>query len=182
MIIDKNKISKKEFEAISKHYNKIEYFYQNDDENNKIILIMEIDKNNKKQPTQSNTNNVANLTPEFFRNLLNDVLDERFGKNNCFILDEIKRLDKKIDDGFKRVDERLDKVEQRLDKVEQRLDKVEQRLDVIEVRLDKVEQRLDKVEQRLDVIEVRLDSVEKDIKMLKSFHEDDIEKYKKNKK
>ncbi len=51
-------------------------------------------------------------------------------------------------------------------------------IDEIKVRLDKVEQRLDALEKRVDKIEQRLDKIEADIKMLKSFHIEDIKNYK----
>ena len=51
-------------------------------------------------------------------------------------------------------------------------------IDEIKVRLDKVEQRLDALEKRVDKIEQRLDKIETDIRMLTSFHIEDIKNYK----
>lgn len=150
----KTKITKKDFELIAKQYSKAEYFYQKDDENNKIILIMELSQDNKKQPTKPNTNNGSNLTPEFFENLFDNLLDKRFGKNNCLLLEEIDQ----------RIDIKIQSLEQRLDK----------KIDTLNT---KVDDGFRKVNERLDKVEQRLDKVEKDIKMLKSFHGEDIEKY-----
>ncbi|WP_406614988.1 coiled-coil domain-containing protein [Mycoplasmopsis hyopharyngis] len=151
-------ISKKEFHLISKQYDNPKYFYQKDDENNKIILIMKFDQDSKKQPDNPNTNNVSNLTPEFFRNLLNDVLDERFGKNNCFILDEIKNVKTEVAN-------------------------IKTEVENIKVEIKNIKQEIVVINTRIDALEVKVDDLREDVKMLKSFHEDDIEKYnKKNKK
>ncbi|WP_406616103.1 hypothetical protein ACJA25_01665 [Mycoplasmopsis hyopharyngis] len=112
-------ISKKEFHLISKQYDNPKYFYQKDDENNKIILIMKFDQDSKKQPVNPNTNNVSNLTPEFFENMFNKLLDQRFGKNNCLLLEEID----------KRIDKRINALEQRFDAFEQRFNALEVKVD-----------------------------------------------------
>ena len=49
---------------------------------------------------------------------------------------------------------------------------------LIQPDIDEIKARLDNVEQRLDKVEQRLDKIEADIKMLKSFHIEDIKNYK----
>ncbi|WP_406614986.1 coiled-coil domain-containing protein [Mycoplasmopsis hyopharyngis] len=126
---------------------------------------MKFDQGSKKQPVNPNTNNVSNLTPEFFRNLLNDVLDERFGKNNCFILDEIKNVKTEVEN------------------IKTEVANIKTEVENIKVEIKNIKQEIIVINTRIDALEVKVDEgfeqVHKDIKMLKSFHKDDIEKYNK---
>ncbi|WP_406614996.1 coiled-coil domain-containing protein [Mycoplasmopsis hyopharyngis] len=169
-------ISKKEFHLISKQYDNPKYFYQKDDENNKIILIMKFDQGSKKQAINPNTYNVSNLTPEFFRNLLNDVLDERFGKNNCFILDEIKNVKTEVEN----IKTEVANIKNEVANIKTEVANIKNEVENIKVEIKNIKQEIVVINTRIDALEVKVDEgfkqVHKDIKMLKSFHKDDIEK------